>query len=91
MQRLNVAKIIGISVFSLSTIVLPLTLPVSAQVTNPQVDRTDVYDDDDNSDWGWLGLIGLAGLAGLAGRKRNTHTTTTYQDSDPVTRSNYRD
>jgi MYXO-CTERM domain-containing protein len=88
-QRFNIPKIIGVSVLSLSTILLPLTLPASAQVTNPGVDREDVYEDND-SDWGWLGLIGLAGLAGLAGKKRQT-TTTTYQDSDPVTRANYRE
>jgi MYXO-CTERM domain-containing protein len=90
-QHSNLPKIIGISVLSISTMVLPLTLSASAQVTNPGVERTDVYEDDD-SDWGWLGLIGLAGLAGLAGKKRHTPTTTnTYQDNDPVTRSNYRE
>jgi MYXO-CTERM domain-containing protein len=89
MQRLNPAKIIGVSLFYLSMIVLTPNLPTSAQVTAPEIDREDVYDDND-SDWGWLGLIGLAGLAGLAGRKRQT-TTTTYRDSDPVTRPHYRE
>jgi MYXO-CTERM domain-containing protein len=88
MQSSNLPKIIGVGVLSLSTILLPLNLSASAQVVNPDTDTEDIYEDND-SDWGWLGLIGLAGLAGLAGRKRQEHTT--YQDTEPVTRSRYRE
>lgn len=91
MPRFNLPKVIGVSLFSLSMMVLPLSLPASAQVNNPNADRREVYEDN-NADWGWLGLIGLAGLAGLAGKNRQTPTTT-YRDGDPdpATRSNYRE
>jgi MYXO-CTERM domain-containing protein len=88
-KRSNLAKIIGIGFISLSTIMLPLTMSVSAQVNNPNTDSEDVYEDND-MDWGWLGLLGLAGLAGLAGRKRE-EPTRRYPDTDPVTRTGYRE
>jgi len=91
-------KIIGTGILSISMAVLPLTLPASAQVNTPGVDREDVIEEDayedNNSDWGWLGLLGLIGLAGLAGKKRHqtiTTTTTPPHDATPLGRPGYRE
>lgn len=97
----NLTKAIGASVLSLSMAMLPLTLPVKAQVTEPgtapgttqpgvqTTPRTTVRQEDD-FDWGWLGLIGLFGLAGLAGRKRNDEPTR-YRDPSTPGATTYRD
>jgi hypothetical protein len=78
MKHSNLFKVISASVFTLSTVIMPLALPASAQVDpvdNPPeaVVRDRVYEDD-GFDWGWLGLIGLFGLAGLGGKKRQEPT-----------------
>jgi hypothetical protein len=81
---------IGAIAASLST--FPL-LPASAQTnTAPGVapdTTTDIDDDDDGFDWGWLGLLGLIGLAGL---KRKPEDRTRYPDpvNTTTTRSDYR-
>ena len=70
MQRSNLSKIIGAGVLTLSTAIMPSTLPASAQVVAPGIEREVIYEpEDDDFDWGWLGLIGLLGLAGLGGKK----------------------
>lgn len=73
------SKFIGISAIAISATILPLSLPASAQVITPGVERRDAYENND-FDWGWLGLIGLAGLAGLAGKKRSEPTA--YRDPE---------
>jgi hypothetical protein len=91
----NWHKVVGTAVFSLSMAILPLTLPVNAQVTTtPGADvapgtRTTYYARDD-FDWGWLGLIGLFGLAGLTGRRREDEPTR-YRDPNAPGATSYRD
>ncbi|MDV2994547.1 MAG: hypothetical protein N4J56_004201 [Chroococcidiopsis sp. SAG 2025] len=71
MRLSSFSKILGISTIVVSTTILPLNLPANAQIIAPDVEREDVYEDeDDGFDWGWLGLIGLFGLAGLAGKNK---------------------
>lgn len=71
MRFSSFSKIIGISAIAVSATILPLNLPTNAQIVTPDVEREDIYEDeDDGFDWGWLGLIGLFGLAGLAGKKK---------------------
>ncbi|CEJ43952.1 WGxxGxxG family protein [Umezakia ovalisporum] len=88
----NLTKAVGAGFLSVSMAMLPLTLPVNAQVTDPRVDtipRTTVYERRD-FDWGWLGLIGLFGLAGLAGRKRGEEPTRYREPTTPGS-TTYRD
>jgi hypothetical protein len=85
-------KAVGVGFLTLSMAILPLTLPVNAQVTEPRVEttpRTTVYERQD-FDWGWLGLIGLFGLAGLAGRKSGGEPTAYREPTAPST-TTYRD
>ena len=104
MKRSDLSKVIGASMMAAGLVILPATLPASAQSnTSPNTDstntttttpRADVYntDVDRNSDWGWLGLLGLTGLLGLIPRKREekvNYNTTSTGDRDPV-RSDYR-
>ncbi|MDZ4870937.1 MAG: hypothetical protein CLLPBCKN_000325 [Chroococcidiopsis cubana SAG 39.79] len=71
MRLSSFSKIIGISAIAVSATILPLNLPANAQIIAPEVEREDIYeDDDDGFDWGWLGLIGLFGLAGLGGKNK---------------------
>lgn len=85
----------GASVLALGLAVLPSALPASAQ-TNTQTDpvvptTTNIENDDDGFDWGWLGLLGLIGLAGLKGRDRDTSNS--YSDrtsTSPSTSTNPR-
>jgi hypothetical protein len=87
MQRSNWVKILGVGVLTLSTAVLPATLPASAQVNQPGTGTERTVNYDNNSfDWGWLGLLGLIGLAGLAGKNRHNDSPTAYRDPDPVSR-----
>ncbi|PMB45568.1 hypothetical protein CEN39_27015 [Fischerella thermalis CCMEE 5201] len=75
----------------MSTAIMPLTLPATAQV-EPGVgepsEHIEIYEDDD-FDWGWLGLIGLVGLFGLAG-KSSRLLATAYREPSTV-RNEYRD
>ena len=72
------------SVFALSLLVLPMTMPLSAQTTTPppttpRVDtRVETRVERDYT--GLWGLLGLLGLAGLAGRRR-PETVHTYTDT----------
>lgn len=90
MKRSDLSKIIGGSLMVVSLVILPSTLPSSAQSnTSPDTGRTnttprsDVYntnrDRDRDADWGWLGLLGLTGLLGLIPRKQEerVHYNTT--------------
>ncbi|WP_414588626.1 WGxxGxxG family protein [Scytonema sp. PCC 10023] len=91
MLRVNLFKMIGVATLTLSTAIMPLTLPATAQV-EPGVggpyEQTGIYEDDD-FDWGWLGLIGLVGLFGLAGKSRRQEPTA-YREPDTV-HTGYRD
>jgi hypothetical protein len=82
-------KMLGVSVIAISTAVMPLNLPVSAQALAPGVggEREGIYENDNDFDWGWLGLLGLLGLAGK-GRRNNDATA--YREPDTV-RTGYRD
>jgi MYXO-CTERM domain-containing protein len=53
---------------------------------------TDVEDDNDGFDWGWLGLLGLLGLAGLARKPEERVQYRDPADVDPAstTRPDYR-
>jgi hypothetical protein len=86
-QRSNLFKILGVGILSIGTALTPLTLPVSAQVAEPN--EPVVVNENDGFDWGWLGLIGLLGLAGLAGKNRQTPTA--YREPDAASRTTYRD
>ncbi len=89
----NFTKVVGAGVLTLSMAILPLTIPVQAQVTNsPRSDTnptTTTYDRNDFN-WGWLGLIGLLGLGGLTGRRRDEETTR-YRDPKTPGATSYRD
>lgn len=94
MMTRNFSKAIGAGILGLSMAILPLTLPVKAQVTDsPRTDtapRTTTQSDRNDFDWGWLGLIGLLGLAGLAGKKRDDEPTR-YRDPNAPGATTYRD
>lgn len=79
MKNSFLLKVTAASLLTAATAILPLTLSANAQVTAPEVEAEEIYEDDD-FDWGWLGLIGLAGLAGLAGKKRSEPTA--YRDPE---------
>lgn len=72
-----------IAALALTGAVLPAA--ASAQTPDsPQTSgvRTDIGNDDNDSDWGWVGLLGLAGLLGLRRRdhddvRRVDHVDTT--------------
>ena len=90
MKYSNLFKVISASVFTLSTVIMPLALLASAQVVEPGIESEGIYEtEDDGFDWGWLGLIGLFGLAGLGGKKRQEPTA--YREPDAVSRTGYRD
>jgi MYXO-CTERM domain-containing protein len=78
MKRFSLFKTLGVSLFLLGTTITPLTLPVSAQVNQPNEPGIVYENEDDDFDWGWLGLLGLLGLAGLA--KKNRQEPTAYRD-----------
>ena len=57
---------------------LALASPVMGQEANRN--NTELVDDDDDTDYGWVGLIGLLGLLGLRKRDKvvdRDYTTTT--------------
>lgn len=84
-MRHNLTKAVGAGVLTLSMAMLPLTLPVNAQVTEPRVETTPrtTVEERQDFDWGWLGLIGLFGLAGLAGKKRGEEPTRYREPTTP--------
>ncbi len=86
MKLSNLSKIAGVGILTLSTAILPATMPASAQTTTTPGTGTETvrpgetyYERDQGFDWGWLGLIGLAGLFGLAGKNRRQEPTA-YRD-----------
>ncbi|MDZ7961668.1 MAG: WGxxGxxG family protein [Aulosira sp. DedQUE10] len=96
----NLTKVISTGVLTLSMAILPLTLPVKAQTSDPGTSTgttttpstttsTTTYDRND-FDWGWLGLLGLLGLAGLTGKKRNDEPTR-YRDPSTPGAGTYRE
>ncbi|MBW4617961.1 MAG: WGxxGxxG-CTERM domain-containing protein [Cyanosarcina radialis HA8281-LM2] len=93
MKKSNWSKLVATGVLAGSLILVPLTLPASAQTgtgqdpTSTPVQDTAVNRDDNDFNWGWLGLLGLIGLAGLA-RKREEPTR--YRDPNEVSSSSYR-
>ncbi|RUR75982.1 WGxxGxxG family protein [Chlorogloeopsis fritschii PCC 9212] len=75
----------------MSTAIIPLTLPATAQVepgVGEPYEQIEIYEDDD-FDWGRLGLISLVGLFGLAGKSRRQEPTA-YREPSTV-RTEYRD
>ncbi len=91
MLRANFFRMIGVTTLILSTAIMPLTLPATAQVepgVGEPYEQIEIYEDDD-FDWGWLGLIGLVGLFGLAGKSRRQEPTA-YREPSTV-RADYRD
>jgi hypothetical protein len=94
-MKRNISKVVSAGVLSVGMALLPLTVPVQAQVTtSPGVETTPTtttttYERND-FDWGWLGLLGLLGLAGLAGKKRNDEPTR-YRDPSAPGASSYRE
>ena len=50
--------------------------PNNPQTASPQAGTTD-YNNDRDTDWGWLGLLGLAGLLGLRRRDHDHHVDAT--------------
>jgi hypothetical protein len=93
-MKRDFTAVVGAGFLTLSTAILPLSLPAQAQVnTDPRVDnvpRTTTYTQRNDFDWGWLGLIGLLGLAGLAGRKQHNEPTR-YRDPNAPGATSYRD
>ncbi|MBE9019376.1 hypothetical protein IQ272_25235, partial [Chroococcidiopsidales cyanobacterium LEGE 13417] len=47
MRFSSFSKIIGISAIAVSATILPLNLPANAQIIAPEVEREDIYEDDD--------------------------------------------
>lgn len=99
MKLSNLSKVVGVGAIALSTAILPLNMPASAQTDTGTtgttgttgVEREGVaYQETENDfDWGWLGLLGLLGLAGLAGKKRSEPTA--YRDPNTVGTTGYRE
>lgn len=90
-QNNKLFKLFGVGFLAISTAVMPLSLPASAQIDpGVGIEREGIYEDDNDFDWGWLGLIGLLGLAGLAGKSRRNNDATAYREPDTV-RTGYRD
>lgn len=90
MKLSNLSKVVGVGALALSTVIMPLNLPASAQDANTDtITPGQVVENDNDFDWGWLGLLGLLGLAGLAGKKRSE--TTAYRDPNTAGTTGYRD
>jgi MYXO-CTERM domain-containing protein len=83
MQHVSFSAMVRTGVVACSLLLLPLTLPTSAQVREttpaPETRAVDTHDDSDNS--GLWGLLGLVGLAGLAGRRRHAEPARAYTDT----------
>jgi len=81
----NFTKAVSAGFLTLSMSLLPLTLPVNAQVTEPRVETTPrtIVEERQDFDWGWLGLIGLFGLAGLAGKKHGEEPSRYREPTTP--------
>jgi MYXO-CTERM domain-containing protein len=83
MQHGSFSTTVRTGVLACSLLLLPLTLPTSAQVREttpaPETRGADVDDRGDNS--GLWGLLGLAGLAGLMGRRRHADSARAYTDA----------
>ncbi len=91
MKLSNLSKVVGVGALALSTAMMPLNMPASAQDAAPDATApVEIAENEDNGfDWGWLGLLGLLGLAGLAGKKRNEPTA--YRDPNAVGNTGYRE
>ena len=66
MKRAGFCSWIQAGVFALSILLLPLAMPISAQVQDPSP-VPNVRNIEGNYNRGYAGLWGLAGLLGLAG------------------------
>lgn len=89
MKLSNLSKVVGVGALTLSTAIMPLNLPASAQEAAPEVPGEIIENEDNGFDWGWLGLLGLIGLAGLAGKKRSEPAA--YRDPNTVGTTGYRE
>jgi MYXO-CTERM domain-containing protein len=71
--------------------IVPMIMTATAQTptATPYTSaRTETYDRDGGSNWGWIGLLGLAGLLGLL-RRRETSDRDRVRTTDTTGRSNY--
>ncbi len=50
MKHSNLSKVIGAGVLTLSMTIVPLTLPASAQLLEPGVEREGIYETEDDFD-----------------------------------------
>ncbi len=91
MKRRFLFKVIRTGMMLLCLAILPLEMITAAQTptATPYTSaRTETYDRDSGSNWGWIGLLGLAGLLGLL-RRRETYDRDRVRTTDTAGRSNY--
>jgi hypothetical protein len=89
MQHLSFPKWVQAGVFAMSLLLMPLTLPTSAQVQDnaPVPDVKNIernYNRGSAGLWGLAGLLGLAGLAGLRRAPAPEPSSHARQTQDPV-------
>jgi hypothetical protein len=89
MQRVSCLRWIQAGVFAMSVLLMPLTLPASAQVQDnaPVPDVKNIgqnYNRGSAGLWGLAGLLGLAGLAGLRRAPAPEPSSHARQTHDPV-------
>jgi MYXO-CTERM domain-containing protein len=69
--------------------IVPMIASAQTPTATPYTSaRTETYDRDGGSNWGWIGLLGLAGLLGLL-RRRETYDRDRVRATDTTGRSNY--
>jgi MYXO-CTERM domain-containing protein len=83
MKGTRASTTVRAGVLALSLLLLPITMPTSAQTTNPtpETQRMEMRDDDSDNTGLW-GLLGLAGLIGLAGLRRRPGKARAYDTRD---------
>jgi hypothetical protein len=89
MQRVSCLRWVQAGVFAVSLLLMPLTLPTSAQVQDnapvPNVKNIERnYNRGSAGLWGLAGLLGLAGLAGLRRAPASETSSHARQTHDPV-------
>jgi len=83
MKSINVSTMVRAGALALSLLLLPITMPTSAQTANPssETQRMETHDEDGDNTGLW-GLLGLAGLIGLAGLRRRPGKARAYDTPD---------